>query len=130
MLVVVADPDVDRPDVHAVEKRRPQHRMIGELSLLVRGQLSGFLQNAIRDRDLAEIVQPSGELELLDVLVLQAEITPDGLDEKCDSLECAPVYSSLASTTRMRFSAARSRACLTTRRSSSSGLMVSATAGL
>ena len=57
MLVVVPDPDVHRTDVHAVEERRAELGVVRQLPLLVRCERAGLLEHAVRDGDLAEVVQ-------------------------------------------------------------------------
>ena len=69
---MMANPDVDRPDVHAVEQGSTQLRMVRELAFLVRGEAPGLLEHLVGDRDLPEVVQPAGELQLFDVLVVRS----------------------------------------------------------
>ncbi len=80
------DPDVDRADVHPVEERRPELGVVRELVFFVRGRGAGLLQHAVGDRDLPEVVKPAGELELLDLLVVDLELPRDRLDEQSDAL--------------------------------------------
>ena len=86
VLVVVLDPDVDGADVHAVEERRAELGMVRELPLLVRSQGARLLEHPVGDRDLAEVVETTGELELLDLLVLELQPPGDRLDEQRDAL--------------------------------------------
>ena len=64
----------------------PSSGWCGELALLVRRQRARLLQDAVGDGDLAEVVEPPGELELLDVLVVEPELARDRLDEERDAL--------------------------------------------
>src|SRR4029453_17829928 len=55
--------------------------MVCELALLVRCERAGLLKDAVRDGDLPEVVKAPGELELLDVVLVESELARDRLDE-------------------------------------------------
>src|SRR5262245_39293957 len=60
--------------------------MVCELPGLVWRELARLLEYAVGNGDLAEVVQAPGELQLLDELVLELELTGDRLDEQRDPL--------------------------------------------
>src|SRR4029453_5532698 len=55
--------------------------MVCELALLVRCERAGLLKDAVRDGDLPQVVKAPGELELLDVVLVESELARDRLDE-------------------------------------------------
>ena len=107
-LVVVADPRVDRRDAEALEQPVADLGMLAQHDQLLVVERAGLLQDAVGDRDLAEVVQQAGEPQLLDRLVVEAQRAGDALDEPADRLRVRAGVGVLAR--RRRGSGSRRRA--------------------
>ncbi len=71
-LVVVQDPAIDRRDAQPLEQARAEHGVLAHHPQLVRIELARLLQDAVGDRDLAQVVQQARQAHLLDHLDVEA----------------------------------------------------------
>ena len=78
---------------------RPDDRMLGHQRTLLLGQRAGLVEDRVRDRDLADVVQQEAEFELGGLAELEVDYVRDRqIPYAATRSACLPVYASRAST--------------------------------
>ena len=107
--MVAGDPRDRRERGDAREDPLGQRRMGADDRPLLVGELVGLVEDAVGDRELAEVVEQARAAEGAEVVGVEVEAGAEATAISATPSEWRPVYGDLASTTRANASAMRSR---------------------